>query len=223
MQDANIRNVAAGVAGSPSLTMGDRTSLLLVRSGLTDWDCQGRVQGCADLPLCEEGRKAAQADCSKLANTKVALVLCGPDDACKATAAIVSQRLGNSKIKSIEGLAEPSLGLWEGQREEELEARFGSVYRAWKDDPASIVPPDAEPFEEAQKRILKALTSGIGSKGSQGIAVILRPIALALVRSKLRNEALTGVWDLVANSPCVEWLSVEAADLRYRTTVIGTR
>lgn len=203
--------------------MVDRTSLLLVCSGLTDWDCQGRVQGCADLPLCEEGRKAAQADCSKLEPTKIALVLCGPDDACKATASIVSQRMGNAKIKSIAGLAEPSLGLWEGQREEELEARFGSVYRAWKDDPASIVPPDAEPLEAAQIRILKSLSSGIGSKGSQGIAVILRPMALALVRSKLRNESLTGVWDLIANSPCIELLSVQAADLRYRTSLLGTR
>jgi broad specificity phosphatase PhoE len=204
-------------------SMSERTSLLLVRSGLTDWDCQGRVQGCADLPLCEAGRKAAQADCSSISSGQVGLVLCGPDDACKATAGLVAMRFPDAKIKTVKGLADPSLGLWEGQREEELEVRYGSVYRAWKDDPASIVPPDAEPLEKAQARILKALSSAIGSKTSLGIAIVLRPMALALLRTHVRNEALTAVWEMVEKGPCVEWLSVKAADLRYRTTLLGTR
>jgi broad specificity phosphatase PhoE len=176
-----------------------------------------------DLPLCERGRQAAQKDCSAIGTMAARLVVCGPDDACRATAMIVAQRLGNAPVKSVEKLAEPSLGLWEGQHVEQLEARYGSVYRAWREDPGQIVPPEGEPLVEAQQRILKALSGAIGRGFSEPIAVILRPIALGLVRAQLRQESLQGVWGLIEGSPCVEWVSVQAADLRYRTPVLGTR
>ena len=37
-------------------------TILLVRSGLTEYDCQGRIQGTLDVPLSGEGRQQVERD-----------------------------------------------------------------------------------------------------------------------------------------------------------------
>jgi len=197
--------------------MGDlkRASVLLVRSGLTDWDCQGRMQGCADLPLCERGRTAAATDCAKLGAIHLAVVLSGPDEACRSTAALVAAATGKGRIKTVDELRELGLGLWEGQREEELEIRYASAYRAWKHDPSKIVPPEGESMAEAQERLVEQVIKGIGRRrGAEGVGIVLRPFAMALVRARIFGLALHQVWDMLEGAPCTEWLSVDMGELK---------
>lgn len=201
----------------------NRASVLLVRSGLTDWDCQGRMQGCADLPLCEKGRAAAATDCAKLGAIHLALVLSGPDEACRSTAALVAAATGKGKVKSVEDLRELGLGLWEGQREEELEIRYSSAYRAWRHDPAKIVPPEGESMTEAQDRLMEQVIKGIGRRrGTEGVGVVLRPFAMALVRARIYGLPIDQVWDKLESSPCTEWVSVDMTELKLgRTAAIA--
>ena len=42
-------------------------TILLVRSGMTEFDSQGRIQGTLDVPLSDEGRQQAEAAADDLA------------------------------------------------------------------------------------------------------------------------------------------------------------
>ena len=50
--------------------------LILIRTGETEYECQGRVQGTLDIPLSEDGRLQVEKVASELRNT--------PIDACYA-------------------------------------------------------------------------------------------------------------------------------------------
>lgn len=202
-------------------TMADsnRASVLLVRSGLTDWDCQGRMQGCADLPLCEKGRVAAATDCAKLGAIHLDVVLSGPDEACRSTASLVAAATGRGKVKTADDLRELALGLWEGQRQEDLEVRFASAYRAWRHEPAKVVPPEGESMADAQDRLIEQVIKGIGRRrGTQGVGIVLRPFAMALVRARIFGLPLEQVWDMLESSPCTEWISLDMAELKQGRT-----
>lgn len=55
-------------------------TILLVRSGLTEYDCQGRIQGTLDVPLSGEGRQQATATADELAarGTTIDALYAGP-------------------------------------------------------------------------------------------------------------------------------------------------
>jgi broad specificity phosphatase PhoE len=145
----------------------------------------------------------------------LAVVLSGPDEACRSTAALVAAATGKGRIKSVDELRELGLGLWEGQREEELEIRYASAYRAWKHDPTKIVPPEGESMAEAQDRLVEQVIRGIGRRrGTEGVGIVLRPFAMALVRARIFGLALEQVWDMLEGAPCTEWLSVDMGELK---------
>jgi broad specificity phosphatase PhoE len=181
------------------------------------------MQGCADLPLCEKGRAAAATDCAKLGAIHLTLVLSGPDEACRSTASLVAVATGKGKVKSVDGLRELGLGLWEGQREEELELRYASAYRAWRHDPAKVVPPEGESMIEAQDRLMEQVVKGIGRRrGPEGVGIVLRPFAMALVRSRIFGLPLDQVWQILETSPCTEWISLDMTELKQGRSAAST-
>lgn len=122
---------------------------------------------------------------------------------------------GKGRVKSVDELRELGLGLWEGQREEELEARFASAFRAWKYDPAKVVPPEGESMAEAQERLIGQVIKGIGRKrGPEGVGIVLRPFAMALVRARVFGLPLDKVWEAMKTAPCTEWISVDMDELK---------
>ena len=78
-------------------------TILLIRSGTTEFDAQGRIQGTLDVPLCEEGRRQAQATAVELAArpTPIDALYAGPCLSAQQTAEIVGDRL-DLKHKTLE-------------------------------------------------------------------------------------------------------------------------
>ncbi|GIW74214.1 MAG: phosphoglycerate mutase [Phycisphaerales bacterium] len=169
--------------------------LLLVRCSRTEWDEAGRLGGDCDLPACKAwGEDLAQAlqghDLSGLT-----AVLSGPDEASRQTADHIA-RLADVKMRVVDGLAEVDLGLWEGQRYSELKERFPGAFTSWLEDPASVVPPQGEPLAEAEPRLLGALAQALDRLNGKGrcVAVVVRPIAYHVLRSRLLGQELAQGW-----------------------------
>src|SRR5688572_29219178 len=87
--------------------------LLLMRTGSTEWDEAGRLQGSVDLPLSAAARQGVNDQIGMLGAAELAVVLTGPDEASRETAEIVADQTGCSP-KVVDDLREINLGLWEG-------------------------------------------------------------------------------------------------------------
>lgn len=182
--------------------------LLLISTGSTEWCLQQRLLGSTDLPLSAAALRAARASAALLEEQPLEAVLCGPDEASLVTARAFSETTG-AKVRSFDGIANPSLGLWEGMSSEDAEEKYPRVYRQWCEDPSSVHLPDAEDFADAEDRILRTLAKAVlKQKCGAPIAVVLRPVAGAIVRCWLESLPSSRVRWMIDRMPLTQWRSV---------------
>ena len=185
--------------------------LLLVRSGSTDWLDAGRLQGRTDLPLSEPGQASFLGDLQKFqagvgAGVGPAVVLHGPDEACRSSARLVASRWGG-RLREVEGLRPVDMGLWEGLTGAQLKERHPTAYEQWLEDPTSVTPPEGEALAEAEERLLTALARALGrARGMVGLT--MRSPAFGVVRCWLLGRPLSELWRVVEESPRFEVFSV---------------
>lgn len=190
--------------------------ILLIRCGATSWDEGGRLSGGGtELPLCDHGRKDVQGLASKVSGSTLGVVVAAEDDASAETARMLSAVTG-SRLKATKDLHEVNLGLWEGLLLSELEERFPTAYRQWKESPEGVLVPQGESVDEARQRLIEVIgrvlnrTRGVG----KGVGIVLRPLAYLIVRSWLRGEPLSEVWGRADEVPDMEWHCVPRLKLR---------
>ena len=86
--------------------------LLLIRSGATEYDQQGRVQGTLNIPLCEDGRQEVEAMVEELRGQPIAAIYASPCQSAEQTAECLGQAL-DLKVKTIDKFENLDHGLWQ--------------------------------------------------------------------------------------------------------------
>lgn len=190
------------------------TDLLLVRCSRTEWDEARRLGGDCDLPACKAwGEELTEAlrghDLSDLT-----AIVSGPDEASRQTADHLG-KLTDKKVRVVEELREIDLGLWEGQRIDQLQDRFPGAFKQWMEDPASIVAPQGEAFAHAETRLLNALARALDKLNGKGrcVAVVVRPMAFHVLHNRLRGKDLACEWDSSAAGPRLALLRVRRDEI----------
>jgi len=199
----------------------ERISILLIRSGETEWDAAGRLQGEADLPLTESGRVALLGLANDLKDEPLGVILCGPDEASEETARVLGQRT-DARVRKIKALGEVNMGLWGGLRDADLNERFCKAWRQWKGDPAAVTPPGGEPAREAEVRLFTALAKAFERNAGKTIGVVLRPIAHALAACWLRGDARTEASDRLREQDAAIRVDLSRKDLEALTSGLKT-
>lgn len=196
------------------MTKSDGLTLLLMRCGATEWEEAGRVAGAVDLPLTPAGRAAVEQESQGLRGRSLSAVLTGPDEASLETARIYAKAVG-VKPTTVAGLHEIRLGLWEGLRAAQLEEKYPKAYRQWLEDPAAVLLPGGEAVQEAMERLVSELARAVErlKDTSEGVGVVLRPLALAIVRCWLEQRPTAGLW-VASGRPNLEWHVVSRERLR---------
>lgn len=94
--------------------------LYFIRHGETSWNCKRKLQGEADIPLNENGRKLAKATRKNMGNVNFDMVITSPYKRAQETAQIIT---GFKKIPYIleERIREITWGKWDGMTPEEIE------------------------------------------------------------------------------------------------------
>lgn len=189
-------------------------NLLLVRCSRTEWDENGRLGGDCDLPACKawgEELTAALRDHDLAAITGI---LTSPDEASSQTAHHIG-KLIDRKVRNIDDLREIDLGLWEGQRMEQLEDRFPGAFKQWKEDPTSVVAPEGESFADAEVRLLNALAKGLDKLNGKGknVAVVVRPMAFHVLLNRFEGREMADGWDATAAGPKLAALRVRRDEI----------
>jgi probable phosphoglycerate mutase len=110
-----------------------RTEIYLVRHGETEWNKEGKFQGCTDIQLSQEG--IVQAGFLKeVLNNNFDYIYTSPLSRAKQTAEILCQDHDNVKPVVIEGLREINFGAWEGLNIHQIREQYPKEYQLWRND-----------------------------------------------------------------------------------------
>ncbi|KRV46407.1 phosphoglycerate mutase [Wenjunlia vitaminophila] len=101
------------------------------RHGQTTWNVERRFQGSTNIPLTEVGRTQARRAARLLAALGPDLIISSDLDRAAHTADELSAVTG-LEVTHHPGLRETYAGVWQGLTGEEIQAKHGAEYLAWK-------------------------------------------------------------------------------------------
>ena len=134
------------------------TTLVLVRHGETDWNREHRLQGHADTPLNDAGRRQAGELGALLSGERIAAVYTSPLRRANETARVIADRLGLAVVEH-EALREIDVGDWQGMTLDEVRARYPERL----DEASHAGWPNGETHDQLGARVLPALL-GLGPR-----------------------------------------------------------
>ncbi|MFE4591586.1 histidine phosphatase family protein [Streptomyces laurentii] len=105
--------------------------IVLWRHGQTSWNLERRFQGSTDIELTETGVAQARRSARLLAGLKPSAIVSSDLRRAMATAAELAALTGHTVVSDA-GLRETYAGEWQGLTHDEITARFGEQYAAWK-------------------------------------------------------------------------------------------
>lgn len=191
--------------------------LVVIRSGPTDYDLQGRIRGDLDIPLAPAGLAAAEAVARDLAAAPPSAIYTSPTRCAAETADLVAAALGllARRVPHLVGL---HLGLWQGMLVSEIRRRQPRLARLWEEDPWRVVPPDGEPLGEARERIRRAVGKLLDRHPGERVAIVVPQPLDRIIRATITGEPAGDLWDIAAAGSAVLELPVAKPDLRRTRT-----
>jgi len=144
--------------------------LILIRHGESTWNAEGRLQGAADIPLSERGRRQAR-DLAPL------VMELEPTDAVTSDlgrAMETATLLGHPNAAPDVAWREANLGAWTGRLASDLIGLDGDGYNAWRIGRAT--PPDGESWDDLVGRVSGALDLLIQREGRHMVVTHGGPI-----------------------------------------------
>ncbi len=192
-------------------------TLVLVSAAPTAWDEAGRLIGQAALPATDAGADALHQKVKAFVDATeedLDLVLCGPEDSTHASGALLAEAAG-CKLRKLEDLANVDLGLWEGSLREELEGRCPSTFKAWREQPDRIRPPEGESIGDAGQRVMGVIRKALEKTKVEHpvVAVVVRPLLWAALLAMMNEESWSSFWTLADTAGEIRTATRPIADL----------
>jgi len=176
------------------------TSIVLVPWGSTDWGEAGRLSARTPLTLNAHGARQAAKWANELAGRELSAVYCAAEATSRQVAEVLSRR-AEVKLKTLDGLEEVDVGLWEGLTPKQIEVRYPKVFKMWMDNPSVVCPPDGELLGDAADRLIAAVHRVTKKTRGATAAIVLGPLALAAIRSKLEHGHADHLHSMKSSDP----------------------
>lgn len=170
-------------------------ALWLIRCCDTAWEEADRLRGSTDLPATEASVALAREVAARMTEGPEVLYH-PPDEAAAETAQVVAARFA-CRVRAVDDLRNPDMGLLEGLAVSDFEKRFESRFAEWTASPLTMEPPEGEPLELARARILDATADLLRSHADERLGLVLQPIALAMVRDALARGDGSRLWERI--------------------------
>lgn len=182
------------------------TRLCVIKTGQTTSEVESRVESLAGAPLTAKGTEEVRAAARELATQNIGAIYAAGGEGEAQTAKLVGEVL-KVKVRPQEDLREIDYGLWQGLTHEQLKRRQPKVYRQWSEAPTTVRPPGGETLAEAHQRIRQAVQSIIKRHKDGSPLIVLRPVALGLLRCIVEDNSPEEIWRQV--DPAFTWSSYE--------------
>jgi len=182
------------------------TRILLIRSGATEFDEQGRIKGTLDIPLSHEGTAQVVQLVKELADTPIDHLYSSPCR-CAMQSADVIAKSHKLKVRKLVELQNLDHGLWHGKLIDEVKHSQPKVYRQLQERPETVCPPEGEPVGAALDRVRAALAKLLKKHKTGTIALVVPEPLASLVRSILNHSTVGDLWR--AECECGGWQGIE--------------
>jgi probable phosphoglycerate mutase len=183
------------------------STVLLVRSGRTAWETEGRIQGALEIPLSPEGLAEIEQRAKEIKERVGRTIFCGADLAAVQSAQAVGRACGG-RVKPLKELREMRLGLWEGLLEAEALHRNPTAYRLWRKDPLAACPPSGESAEECYGRVSEGLRRLAAQDGEKPTVLVCSRLVAAMVRCCVKDVPVSRLWEYVMPPAAAEMLQL---------------
>lgn len=182
----------------------------IVRPGSTNFDEDGRIKGCLDVPLCERGASQVRRVADELSSFEIATVYASPCESARQSAEMIAERCG-VRWKAVDCLRNVDQGLWQGKRIEEIRTLQPKIYRRYQETPDAVQPPGGESLTEARERVKKSLRNWLRKHDSETIALVVSEPLASLIRQMLSSSELGDLWETFSDRGTWELIEVEPA------------
>jgi broad specificity phosphatase PhoE len=145
-------------------------NLYLIRHGESVYNAEGRIQGHADIPLSELGRRQGAAAAEVLAGLSLDALYASPLRRAYETAEIIAARL-KLPIRLDDRLKEINVGIFQSQLRAELDRLFPEEMARWTSEDLDYVVPGGESRRQLLERGRAALRS-IAAAGHRNVGVV---------------------------------------------------
>ncbi len=163
----------------------------IFRHGECPLNVTGHVQGQSiDGELTERGRQQAHLVGKKLRNRHIEIIISSPMKRARQTAAIVACHIGCPIIYD-ERFIEVNMGVAEGLHTSEIERRYGTLYKKWRNcklDDTQTRFDGGETKAEVRGRIFEALNEYVSENRYINIAVSAHGIVISQILLSLGIE-----------------------------------
>ncbi len=149
----------------------DRTQVIIVRHGQTQWNIKGVRQGHLDSPLTEKGLAQAEALGERLAREKFSVLYSSDLGRAVQTARMISHATGHTIVTDAR-LRERHLGIFQGLNAEEIKERYPEEYRLHRTLGPDYVIPGGESVHQQVARNVACLEECVEKHAGQTIAVV---------------------------------------------------
>ena len=148
----------------------DRTTLILVRHGETEWNLEGRIQGHTDSRLTERGREEGRRVAERLANLEVAAVYASDLGRARETGEIIAAPHGLS-VQTTPDLRERCYGEFEEKTLSQIREDDPTAVERWLFDRQRLAPPGGETQQELSDRTMRALREIVAAHPGETVIV----------------------------------------------------
>lgn len=181
--------------------------LVLVHTGTTEYDKQGRIQGTLDVPLSAEGLQQIGDLVDELRGLKPTALFTAPGQASQETSDLLGAEL-RLKPRTLDKLTNVNQGLWQGLLVDEVKTKQPKVFRQWLEHPETVCPPEGESISVVRARVADVLTRLMKKVKPDTAALLVAPDPLAsVIREQLSGADLGDLWH--ANGQAGRWESFE--------------
>jgi broad specificity phosphatase PhoE len=155
-----------------------------------------------DPPLADAGRRQAELLGERLARSapRPELIVTSPLGRALQTAEMVAARLAraghSATLVSDRRLMEIGQGDWEGRTHAELAVQDPERYHAWRTSGTDLQPPNAEPIEDAYRRVRELLDELLPMKDSPSVCLVSHGGTLRLVARRLLELSVARTWEI---------------------------
>jgi len=189
---------------------------LVVQTGKTVWEQEGRLDSLAGSPLSEEGREAAGNIAEAMKVFSPTLAFASEGQAEVEMVKLIADA-GSLKVHCENGLGEIDYGIWQGLKTEEIKRRQPRLQKQWMEAPSGVRPPGGESLVEAQDRVWQTVFTLLKKHKDEVAVLIMRPVILGLFRCRVFGAEIDEIWKYVRRDP--GW-SMMAAKISKKEMVV---
>lgn len=173
--------------------MNDRTRLILIRHGETEWNKNLRFQGHRDIPLSEEGREQARKIARRLSTEKVDAAYASDLSRALETAEIIAE-YHNLEVKVIPDLKEMNFGQWEGLTHGEIDSQFPESMATWLKDPLKSKIPGGESMNDVALRCQTGMSGILADNPYKNALVVAHGGIIRIIIAQALGIELKHYW-----------------------------